>query len=92
MMSAGLSVRSQGQILPHELMMVIADMLRDSHSYGTLGMLGLASRALHEDITPKFYGTMVCDRGWLMYRELRNGRLVTKALADLPLNKWKHAK
>jgi hypothetical protein len=72
--------------------MVIADMLCDSHSYGTLGMLGLASRALHEDITPKFYGTMVCDRGWLMDRELRNGRSVTKASDELPLDKWKYAK
>lgn len=73
-------------------MMIIADMLCDSHSYRSLGLLGLASRALHEDITPKFYGTMVCDRGWRMDWELRNGRLIPKRVDELPLDKWKHAK
>ena len=83
---------AQGQILPHELMLLIADMLASAHLYRTLGTLGLASRALNEDITPKLYGTMLCDRSWRMDWELRDGRLIPKELDQLPLSRWKHAK
>lgn len=87
-----LNACSQGQILPHELMLLIADMLASAHLYRTLGTLGLASRALNEDITPKLYGTMLCDRSWRMDWELRDGRLIPKELDQLPLRRWKHAK
>lgn len=70
-----------------------ADHLYASHSYSTLGMLGLASRSLNEDVIPLFYETMVCDRGWRMDWELKNGRMMRiKDHEKLPLHKWKHAK
>jgi hypothetical protein len=72
-------------------MLHIADMLLDSHSYRSLGMLSLVSRAMHEDIAPKFFTMMVCDRAWRMDWELRDGRLIQKSTDDLPLDKWKHA-
>jgi hypothetical protein len=73
-------------------MLEIASHLHASHSYASLGRLGLASKSLHEDIVPLFYETMVCDRGWRMDWELRNGRLVPKDYEELPLDKWKYAK
>jgi hypothetical protein len=73
-------------------MCIIADNLRDDHLYRSLGMFGLASRTLHEDVTRRFHETMVCDRGWRMDWELKNGRLIPIPASQLPLNKWKHAK
>jgi hypothetical protein len=74
-------------------MLEIADHLHSSHGYSSLGMLGLASRSLHQDITPLFYETMVCDRGWRMDWELKNGRMIQiQDHEKLPLSKWKHAK
>jgi hypothetical protein len=73
-------------------MLEIAHHLRLSYSYASLGKLGLASKALHEDTTPIFYGTMVCDLGYRMDWEMKNGRLVRKPLKELPLHKWKHTK
>jgi hypothetical protein len=72
-------------------MLEIASHLHASYSYASLGMLGLASKSLHEDIVPLFYETMVCDRAWRMDWELRNGRMVPKYLDEMPLDKWKHA-
>jgi hypothetical protein len=73
-------------------MMEIAQHLCDSNSYGSLGMLGLASRSLHENITPLFYQTMVCDRASPIDEESDDGQLIKESTQELPLEKWKYAK
>jgi hypothetical protein len=71
--------------------MLIADELVASHSYGTLGNLGLASKAMHQDIVPLLFGTMVLDHCWNMDERWGTAPLL-KPESSLSLEKWKHAR